>query len=173
MKLQFDTVKIFVLLAALGLPGCRAIVGTVAIGTAAVVGTVGLAGYTVYKGGEAAVSAVGAVGTSTKKTVDSVVVSKGTLKTKSKYSVSELYPAAVTVLEQAGFQDARGRQDSLTGQLRAKTAFNEDVYVAFKLLEKNRTAVEILVGDGNLKQSEYLYDQMLALLAENEKGGRE
>ena len=157
------------ILAIVAMNGCRAIAGTAVLGTAVVVGTAGLAGYTVYKGGEAVASAAGAAGRSTK---EAIVVSRGTLKAKCKYSVSELYPAAETVLKRAGFTDVHGKRDALAGILNAKTSFKEDVIIEMKLIDKKRTAVEILVGSGNLRQSEYLYDRMLGTAAARKKGAR-
>lgn len=167
--------------------GCKAVLGTAVVGTAVAAGTAGLAGYAVYKSGEAVVSTagsvgssvasgVGSVGSSTKATVQNkrhtVVVSRGTFKAKTGHAVAALYPAARTVLEEAGFKDVFGKQDSLAGAVRAKTAFDDDVIVTFKLLEKDLTAVEIRIGDGNLQQSEYIYDQILATVAAGNRGGQ-
>lgn len=142
----------------LAVSGCRLAANTVALGTAVAVGVVGAVGYTVYKGGEAVVSGVGSVGSSAK----SFVVSDGALKAESAHTIAELFPAARTVLVEAGFKGVVGKQDALDGVLRAKTAFGEDVLVTFTLLELHLTSVEIKVGDGNLQQSEFLYDQMHA-----------
>ena len=162
--------KVFMILSAMGLNGC----GVLVVGTAAVVGTAGLAGYTVYKGGEAVVSTVGSVGSSAKESVQrmygTVVVSQGTLKAKCKYTIAELYPATKIAFNEAGFDDIAGRQDALAGTVLAKTVFNEDVAVKFELLSKELTAVEIRIGSDNLEQSEYLYDQILITVAAR-KGG--
>ncbi|CAA6678590.1 MULTISPECIES: DUF3568 family protein [unclassified Lentimonas] len=145
---------------------CRLLVNTAVVG----VGVVGLAGYGVYKGGEAVVSTVGdagsAVGDAVGGTHDSVVVSRGTLKMKSKYSVTLLYHAASKACQNAEFNSITGQKDALSGQVHAKTSSNENVLVTLEMLEKGVTAVQIRIGDGNLKQSEYLYDQMLTLLGD-------
>jgi hypothetical protein len=148
--------------------GCRAIVGTVAIATVAVVGVVGLVGYTAYKGGEAVVSGAEVAGKSVK---NAVTFSNATFKTKSGHSLSVFYPAAETVLRRAGFVGVVGRQDALAGSVSAKTLSGEDVTVELKLIDKDRTSVAIQVGRGDLRQSEYLYDEMLRLLAERKEEG--
>lgn len=192
----------------MGVNACRALVGTAVLGTAVVVGTAGLAGYTVYKSGEAVATAAGSVGSSavgsigsigsvvgstgssavgsvgstmgsvgsaTKATVKrqhrAVVVSRGTFKATCEYPIPELYPTTKRVLEEADFKDVFGGQDSLAGALHAKTSFDEHVSVTFELLEKDLTAVEVRIGDGNLPQSEYLYDLILAALAADYGGG--
>ena len=164
-----------ILIALLVTIGCRAIVGTAVVGTAVVVGTAGLAGYTVYKGGEAVVSTVGSVGASTKNTVQkkhkSVVVSRGTFKTQCDYSVEKLYPVAKRVLIDAGFKELKGKHDAMAAVIRGKTAFGDDVVVAFKLLEKDLSAVQVRIGEGHLKQSEYLYDLILTALDSGYAGG--
>jgi hypothetical protein len=168
MTIKTARLKALLLVVIAGVCGCRLIAGTVVLATAVVVGTVGLAGYTVYKGGEAVVSGVGSVGSSTKQAVastnEAIVVSRGTLKAKCKHSVTELYPAAETALWSAGFTGVAGSHDALTGALNARTSLGKNVIVGLKLIDKDRTAVTILVGDGDLRQSEYLYDQMLVLV---------
>jgi hypothetical protein len=154
---------ITILLLALGTTGC----GILLVSTAAVVGVVGVAGYTVYKGGEAVVSGVESVGSSAK----SLVVSDGVLKAKCDYPVDDLYAASSDVLREAGFTITGGAHDSLAGEIRARTVLNEAVLVTFELLDEDLTLVEIKVGDGNLEQSEFLYEQMLAKVVVGEGGG--
>jgi hypothetical protein len=149
--------------AALTAGGCRLLVNTVAITTVAVVGTVGLAGYTVYKGGEAVVTTVGSAGEAVGNKRKSVVMSRGTLKAKAEHSVPDLYASSVQVLHIAGFNSVRGEKDALSGVLKANTATGEEVELNFSLLKAGLTAVEIRVGKGDLKQSEFLYDQILTL----------
>jgi hypothetical protein len=153
----------------IGLSGCQFILGTAALGTAVVVGTAGVAGYTVYKGGEAVVSTAGAAGSSTMNAFQNkhneVMVSRGTLKTKCRHKVANLYSATMTVFREEGFTDIQGRQDGLQGTISARTVFNKAVSVDLYLLSKKRTAVEIRIGGGNIKQSEYLYDQILRAVA--------
>ena len=161
------TVPLFViLLLTVGISGCGLLVGTVIVGTAAVVGTVGAAGYTVYKGGEAVVSGVGSVGSSAK----SLVVSDGTLKAECGYSVVELYDAAQSVLRSSDFTHIKGAKDSLYGEITARTAFSDGVSVKFKLLKESLTSVEIKIGEGNLKQAEYIYDKMLTIVQPASEG---
>lgn len=155
-----------VLTATVLLGSCRLIVGTAAVTTAAVVGTVGLVGYSVYKGGEWVVKGVASVGSSTGKAVSNkrkqIVISRGTLKAKAEHTVPELYAATERVLQGSGFTGISGARDALFGKLRAQTSSGENVYVTLELLEARLTAIEIRVGDGNLKQAEFLYDQVLA-----------
>ena len=174
--MKTKALKALMILSVMGLYGCWVIRDTVVLSTAVVVGTAGLAGYTVYKGGEAVykggeavVSKAGEVGSSATKSIqkkhDAVVVSRGTLKAKCKYTIAEIYPATRIALREAGFTDISGRQDALTGAVQARTAFNEVVTVKFELLSKERTTVEIRIGSGDLKKSEYLYDQILGAAA--------
>jgi hypothetical protein len=175
MKIHAKVFPASMLLAALLLSGCRILVNTAVIGTAVVVGTVGLVGYTVYKGGEAVVTTVGSVGSSATGAVkghqESVTVSRGTFTTACKYAITDLNPAAELVLKRAGFKGVIGAQDALAGSVLAKTAFGENVSVKFALLEKGRTSVAIRIDGGNLKQSEYIYDQILATVAANTRRG--
>lgn len=134
---------------------CRVLVGTAVVGTAAV----GLAGYGVYKGGEAVVTTAGDAGSAVGK---SVVMSGGTFKVKSEESVAVLYYAASNSFQAAGFHSVTGQKDAFSGQVQGKTRENETVLATFEMLDGGKTQVKILVGDGNLKQSEYLYDDMLA-----------
>ncbi|MBT7303102.1 MAG: DUF3568 family protein [Victivallales bacterium] len=161
----------------LALSGCRLVVGTALVGTAVVVSTAGVAGYKVYKSGEKVVSAVGGVGSSTKGAVQkrqkAVAMSRGTFKVNCEYGIAELHPATERALAAAGFRDIGGRQDSLAGEIHAKTALDESVSVRLEFLSQNLTAVEIKIGAGNLKQSEYIYDHILAAAAANRKGARQ
>ncbi len=180
MKTRRRSFVVALPLVALVISGCRAVLGTAVIGTAVVVGTVGLAGYGVYKSGEAVVSTVGSVGSTVGSTVgsvgsstkqaaankhQSVVVSRGTLKVQANHSITELYPAAEWVFEGAGFTEVEGRHDALAAVLIGKTAFKHDVTVILKLVKQDVTAVSIRIGGGNLEQSQYLYQQMLATVA--------
>jgi hypothetical protein len=169
MRNKTSGVVALVLTTAVTLGSCRLIVGTVAVGAAVVVGTVGLVGYTVYKGGEWVVKGVASVGSSTGKAVkdkhNQIVVSRGTLKAKIQHPIGVLYPAAEAVMKESGFLGVRGAWDSLIGRLTAKTSSGESVSVKLELLKENLTAIEILVGSGNLKQSEFLYDRILSTAA--------
>lgn len=135
--------------------GCKAIVGTAIVGTT----VVGVAGYGVYKGGEAVVTTAGDAGAAVGK---SVTMSSGTFKVKSTESVAVLYYAASKSFQAAGFHSVTGQKDALSGQVQAMTRENETVLATFEMLDGGETQVRIQVGDGNLKQSEYLYDDMLA-----------
>jgi hypothetical protein len=159
------TVMLSMIVLLMGLSGCQLIYGTAALG----VGAVGLAGYTVYKGGEAVVSTVGSVGTSAKAAAqrkhNEVVISRGTLRAKCEHGVADLYLAAKTVFGETGFTDIVGRQDGLQGTISARTASNKPVLLNLYLLAEKRTTVEIRIEGGNLMQSEYIYDQILRTVA--------
>jgi len=163
------------LFAIAGLSACRAVAATAIVGTAAVVGGVYYVGYGVYKGGEAVVTTVGdagaAVGGAVSGGYKSVVVSNGTFKAETNYTIAELYPATGTVFMEAGFRSIGGKHDALNGTRTAKTSQGEDVSVKFELLGEGATQVVILIGDGNLKQSQFILDRMLAKVAEAKKGG--
>jgi hypothetical protein len=167
MIINPKNLRLMTVLVILGMNGCMAVVGTVALGTAAVVGTVGLAGYTVYKGGEAVVTTTGNV---VSKSHKSVVMSRGTLKAECEYSVSALYDAGVLVLKSSGFKNLTGRKDILAGALRALTAFDEEVLVTFEAKAQGVTAVLVRIGEGNLKQSELIYDYILRTVENSTSG---
>ena len=163
----------FVIVAAVGLSACRLVLGTAILGTTAVVGTAYYAGHTVYEGGEAVASGVASAGSSAKDSVqdgyESIVVSRGTLEVRSKHPIEALYPAAEQVLREAGFGEVDGRRDVLAGELHATTASGEPVFVGVRLHDSYSTDVVIRIGDGNLKQSEDLYDRMLAIVEADEE----
>jgi hypothetical protein len=149
-------------------------VSTVALGTVVVVGTAGFAGYTIYKGGEAVVSGARSVGSSVKKAVKkepkSIVVSGGTFKVTTEHTIAELYPQVEIVFSEAGFTEFSGYKDALEATAQARTSSSGWATVRLELIEKNVTAVEIRVGEGSLKKSEYLYDQILSKVNANKKG---
>lgn len=157
------------LFALAGLSACRAIAATAVISTAAVVGGVYYVGYGVYKGGEAVVTTVGdagsAVGGAVTGSYQSVVVSNGTLRAKSEYAVAELYAATGDVFRDAGFRQVGGKYDALNGVRTAKTSQGVDVTVKYELLDDATTEVSILIGEGNLKQSQFIFDRMIAKIA--------
>ena len=159
----------------IGLSACRAIAATAIVGTAAVVGSVYYVGYGVYKGGEAVVTTVGdagsAVGGAVTGGYQSVVVSNGTLKARSEYPIAELYAATGEVFRDAGFRQVGGKHDALNGVRTAKTSQGDEVSVKFSLLDDATTEVVILIGDGNLKQSQFIFDRMIAEAAKARKGG--
>jgi hypothetical protein len=171
------TTALTALVLALGLgPACAVVAGTAVLGTTAVVGGAGAVGYTVYKGGEAVVGGVASASSSTAKAVKdehrSIVISRGTLETKTDYSVEELHTAGQHVLEVNGFTQIEGKWDFLAGKLGALSASGQRVQMEFELLEDDRTEVRILIGDGNLEQSEALFDRMVATIEAN-RGGSE
>ncbi len=145
------------------LMGCRILILPVALA----VGAVGLVGYTVYKCGEAVVTTVGNAGSAVaggvKNTHKSMVISRGTLKVKVDHTVEEVYVVAEQVMIESKFTSRNGSYDSLKGKLTAMSGA-EAVTITMKLLEKDRTAVTILVGKGNVKQAEYLHDEILLRL---------
>lgn len=155
----------------LALTGCRLIYVPVAL----TLGAVGLTGYTVYKGGEAVVTAVGDAGSATtgavKSKQQSMVVSRGTLEVKCPYPIARIYPVAEEVFRESGLTGIKGSHDALAGKLTARNSSAELVTVKFELLGDNLTAVAILVGGGNLKQSEYLHDVIMTKLTTGDDGG--
>lgn len=48
---------------------------------------------------------------------------------------------------------------------------NERVTVKFMLLDKKSTALELRIGNGNLQQSEYLYNQAIAEITSKDSKG--
>lgn len=158
-----------------GLSACRAIAATAIVGTAAVVGGAYYVGYGVYKGGEAVVTTVGdagsAVGGAVTGGYQSVVVSNGTLKAKSEYQIADLYFGTGEVFRDAGFRQVGGQYDALNGERTAKNSKGDEVSVKFSLLDDATTEVTILIGDGNLKQSQFIFDRMVAETAKAKKGG--
>lgn len=164
--------------------GCRIISGTVWLCTVLVVGVAGAVGFTVYKtgetvydGGKAVVSAVGDTGSAASNSVsegyNAIVISQGTFKVKRKNTVKELYDAFMTVLERAGFKITSNKYDELAGIITADTVMKEKVLVKFKLIDENATALEFRIGKGDLKQSEYLYNQAIAELPADDNKGEE
>lgn len=152
----------------LTLAGCGLVVGTAVVGTGVAVGTVGLAGYGVYKGGESVVSSVGSIGASSNQSTkhhQSVVASKGVFKTKSNHSIPALYAAAESTLKSSGFYDVRGQIDGLQAKLLGVTPQGRRIAVQLSLIDAKLTAVQINIEDGTLKQSEYVYDQILSNLS--------
>jgi hypothetical protein len=135
--------------------GCRLVFWT----GAAAVGTVGLVGYSVYKGGESVVTGVGnlAGGGSEDKSkgAETVVYSGKVFKTECDGSVEVVWQAATRALRQANLQDVAGNYDALSGQLTAQTWENTPVTLTFKNEDQNRTTLRIWIGpNGDLKASE-------------------
>ncbi len=166
----------WVTVALLATTGCRAVLQTAVVGAALVVGTAGFVGYGVYKGGAAIVSGVGSAGSAVAGTVKkghkAVVISRGTLKAQFEHEIAEIHPAAIAVMRESGFTRITGDHDALQGSIQARTSSGDEVLVNLTLVEKGLTAVKIRIGDGNLKQSEYLYDEILARI-NAEDGGDE
>lgn len=171
MKYRLEHFKFPLVGALLGLAGCKTIATAAVVSVAVVVGAAGYVGYGAYKAGKVVVTKIGDVGSSAKDAVQkghkSVVMSRGTLKSEADYSVGELYAAARTVMHDASFFAIEGSSDALTGSVSATTTSNEKVLVTFALIKKDLTSIEIRIGNGNLKQSEYIYDQILAMAKAN------
>ena len=147
---------------------CQLIVGTTVRGTAAAVGATYYVGHSVYEGGAAVASAVGDAVASPpsdpepKEKYDAVTISKGTFHAKCKASPEELYAASEQVFQDAGFGEIEGKRSADHYVRTGKAASGDDAKVSFRRLDTGGTEVDILIGGGNLKHSEFLYDRILA-----------
>ena len=105
-----------------------------------------------------------AVAGAVKKKHRSIVISRGTLKVECSFPIASIYPVAEKVFFEARFKKIGGTHDALSGALTAWNNKNERVTVKLTLVKKNLTAMEILIGEGNVKQSKYLHDEIVAKL---------
>ena len=179
MKKKLFTGLVLPALALIG--GCRLISGIVAFCSFIVVGTAGLVGFTVYKSGEAVVdggksvaTAVGDLAKSDDKTDENknddkspFVYSHGILKTKEMVKVTNLYKAFLNVVNKAGFKIITKKHDQFGALIKAETAMRDNVTIKLELLEENLTSIQIQVGRGNIKQSEFIYNQAIKNLLTN------
>lgn len=136
--------------------GCRLVFWTGAVA----VGTVGLVGYTVYKGGESVATGVGNVvgGSSKDKEAETVVYSGKVFKAEYDGSVEQVWMAATQAFRRANFQNLTGNYDLLSGQLTAQTWDKTPVALNLTSADKNRTTLGIMVGpDGDLNASQSIY----------------
>ena len=149
--------------------GCRLVVFT----GAAVVGVVGLAGYTVYKGGEYAVTGVGNLASSSvdavsnvSKGMGAVVYADGEFRSECAGTMEETWWVADEVFRNAKLQDLSGNFDIRSGELQAKTRDGLDVKLKLKLIDDRHTELRLRVGvKGDLSTSEILFNQIQKELA--------
>lgn|SRR5262245_15658934 len=151
------------------LAGCGLIAGTAAVA----VGTVGVAGYTVYAVGDAAVTGVGRAAVaggdavvSGSKSAATVVFRDGEFETDYPAGVEEVWNAANTAFKKASFREIRGDRDALSGELKAETRDGTDIALELKSLEPGRTEMRIRVGvRGDMQTSETIHKLIQAELA--------
>ncbi len=140
--------------------GCRLIFWT----TAAAVGTVGLVGYSVYKGGESVVTGVGDLAGGDKSganTQETVVLSKDELKAECPGGVSDVWRAGTVAFREAKLNNIGGTFDYFSGELTAQTWDDSPVTLKLKNTGENRTTIWIRFGaKGDLNASESLYKLM-------------
>jgi len=139
--------------------GCRVLTW----GTVAVVGTVGMVGYGVYKGGEGVANGVGSVvgggddKTETKQG-ETVVLSKGELKAECPGSIASVWQAARVSVQLAKLQNITGTFDLFSGEVKAQTWEGTPVTLKLKNVDEYRTAISIRFGPkGDVNASESLY----------------
>lgn len=140
------------------LAGCS----VVGWGTAVVVGTAGVVGYSVYEGGESVVTGVGNLaGGGDSKEGETVVFSGKVLKAECHGSVEEVWLATASALRQANFDSLTGDYDLLSGVINARTWDQRPVTIRFKSLEPDRTGIWVWTGpEGDLKASEKILKQI-------------
>ena len=155
--------------------GCSLITGAVALGSLVVVGTASLVGYTVYKGGEAVYDGGKAVTSSLlpddkdEENDALIIYSHGIMKTKEKENISDVYTSFTEAISEAGFKITTNKHDKLSGVIKAETVTKDVITVRLELISKKLTSIEIKVGSGNLKQSEYIYNEAVKKLYTNKK----
>ncbi len=136
------------------LTGCQIL----ALGVAATLAAVGLAGYTVYKTGDAVVTGVGKAG----KATGSIVFFNGDFKTQYDGDVRTVWAASGRAFQKAGFGGPRGSFDALSGGLTAKTREGTEISLKLKSINPQSTEISIRVGvTGNLKVSETIHGLIL------------
>lgn len=162
------------------LNGCGIIMFGAVVTTAAVTGT----GYVVYKTGEAVVvttekaagSVIKAGGKAVSKTGDAtgkaagsvqeIVFLKNEMKASCHADVRRTHDAATAALLSLGFTGVHGRADAASGRLNAVTVENQEIEIALKYADAQRTSIRIRVGTrGDMKTSELIYNQILSNLS--------
>ena len=145
--------------------------GLLQFATLATVGTVGGAGYLVYKTGEAAVVTTGKAASGVSQGVQNIVFFNNELKATCPADVRSTQMAASRALAGLGFRGVGGNADASSGSLSALTADQRKIEIKLKVIDARQTSIAIRVGaKGDLKTSDLIYKTTLAGLGASTAG---